>query len=242
MNRRRFISRLPLLLIYASTILIIYSPALISAAVVTLDNIEIFKTHEWIPTKPKVYFHCKGESEIILPDVTDKHVLYSFRGEESWQPLTELSDTKCKRCGLYEKDAVRPNYVFDEWELCPSDFTRSDGKYIHVREKEFNATFLCKECVAQEKASSSSSSSLSDKDKTNSTNAKQEDSSKMLPWPLIVVISCASLILFTGGLVAGCKWWQRRKRMQQQAQFLKLFEDADDIEDELGIGPLSHTV
>ncbi|KAG6412035.1 hypothetical protein SASPL_124695 [Salvia splendens] len=196
MNRRRFISRLPLLLIYASTILIIYSPALISAAVVTLDNIEIFKTHEWIPTKPKVYFHCKGESEIILPDVTDKHVLYSFRGEESWQPLTELSDTKCKRCGLYEKDAVRPNYVFDEWELCPSDFTRSDGKYIHVREKEFNATFLCKECVAQEK----------------------------------------------GGLVAGCKWWQRRKRMQQQAQFLKLFEDADDIEDELGIGPLSHTV
>ncbi|XP_042042761.1 uncharacterized protein LOC121787974 isoform X1 [Salvia splendens] len=167
MNRRRFISRVPLLLIYASTILIIYSPALISAAVVTLDSIEIFKTHEWIPTKPKVYFHCKGESEIILPDVKHKHVLYSFRGEESWQPLTELSDTKCKRCGLYEKDAVRPNYVFDEWELCPSDFTRSDGKYIHVREKEFNATFLCKECVAQEKASSSSS--LSDKDKANST-------------------------------------------------------------------------
>ncbi|KAG6386336.1 hypothetical protein SASPL_155232 [Salvia splendens] len=154
MNRRRFISRVPLLLIYASTILIIYSPALISAAVVTLDSIEIFKTHEWIPTKPKVYFHCKGESEIILPDVKHKHVLYSFRGEESWQPLTELSDTKCKRCGLYEKDAVRPNYVFDEWELCPSDFTRSDGKYIHVREKEFNATFLCKECVAQEKGES----------------------------------------------------------------------------------------
>lgn len=90
--------------------------------------------------------------------------------------------------------------------------------------------------------SASSSSSHSDKDKANSTNAKQEDSSKTLPWPWIVAISCAFLILFTGGLVAGCKWWQRRKRMQQQAQFLKLFEDADDIEDELGIGPLSHTV
>ncbi|KAL1565956.1 hypothetical protein AAHA92_01623 [Salvia divinorum] len=238
MNRRRLISRVPLLLFYSCTVLISYSPALISAAVVTLDSIEIFKTHEWVPTKPKVYFQCKGEGGIILPDVKNKHELYSFRGEESWQPLTELPDTKCKRCGLYEEDAIRANYVFDEWELCPSDFTRSDGKYIHGRENEFNATFLCKECVAQAKASSSSSSS----DKDNSANAKQEDSSKMLPWPLIVVISCASLILFTGGLVAGCKWWQRRKRMQQQAQFLKLFEDADDIEDELGIGPLSHTV
>lgn len=88
----------------------------------------------------------------------------------------------------------------------------------------------------------SSVSSSSDKDKDNSSNAKQDESSKTLPWPLIVVISCASLALFTGGLVAGCKWWQRRKRLQQQAQFLKLFEEADDIEDELGIGPLSHAV
>lgn len=63
-------------------------PALISAAVVTLDSIEIFKTHEWIPTKPKVYFQCKGEREIILPDVKNKHVLYSFRGEESWQVIS----------------------------------------------------------------------------------------------------------------------------------------------------------
>lgn len=96
--------------------------------------------------------------------------------------------------------------------------------------------------VLSASSSSSASASASDKDKENSSNAKQGESSKMLPWPLIVVISCASLALFTGGLIAGCKWWQRRKRLQQQAQFLKLFEDADDIEDELGIGPLSHTV
>lgn len=75
----------------------------------------------------------------------------------------------------------------------------------------------------------------------HSSNAKQ-DSSRVLPWPLILVISGAALVLFTVGLVVGCKWWQRRKRQQQQARFLRLFEDADDIEDELGIGPLSHTV
>lgn len=56
-----------------------------SAAVVTLDSIEILKTHEWLPSKPTVYFHCKGEDKIVLPDVKEKRVNYSFRGEESWQ-------------------------------------------------------------------------------------------------------------------------------------------------------------
>lgn len=60
------------------------------------------------------------------------------------QPLTELPDKKCKRCGLYEKDIIKPPDVFDEWEFCSSDFV--NGKYIHFKEKEFNATFLCPEC------------------------------------------------------------------------------------------------
>lgn len=238
MIRRRLISRVPFLLFYSCTIFLSYSPVLISAAVVTLDSIQIFKTHEWIPSKPTVFFQCKEEDEIILPDVKEKHVLYSFKGEESWQPLTELRDIKCKRCGLYEKDSIKSDDIFDEWEFCASDFTRSDGKYVHFKDKEFNATFLCPECVVLAKASATTAAS--DKD-DNSTNAKQ-DSNRMLPWPLILVISCAALALFTGGLVVACKWWQRRKRQQQQARFLQLFEDADDIEDELGIGPLSHTV
>ncbi|KAH6798770.1 valine-tRNA ligase [Perilla frutescens var. frutescens] len=240
MIRRRLISRVPFLLFYSCTIFLSYSPVLISAAVVTLDSIEIFKTHEWIPTKPTVFFQCKAENEIVLPDVKEKHVMYSFKGEESWQPLVELQDIKCKRCGLYEKDAIKSDDVFAEWELCASDFTRSDGKYVHFKEKEFNATFLCRECVVLAKASSAASSAAAD----NSSNAKEEDSNKTLPWPIILVISGVALGLFIGGLVAGCTWWQRRKRQQQQARFLKLFEDEDgeDIDDELGIGPLSHTV
>lgn len=67
-----------------------------------------------------------------------------------FQPLTELTDKKCKRCGIYEHDSIKSDDVFDEWEFCASDFTSSDGKYIHVKEKEFNATFLCPECVPLE--------------------------------------------------------------------------------------------
>ncbi|KAI3822406.1 hypothetical protein L1987_09996 [Smallanthus sonchifolius] len=36
--------------------------------------------------------------------------------------------------------------------------------------------------------------------------------------------------------------FQKRKRRQEQARFMKLFEDTDDIEDELGIGPLSESI
>lgn len=62
------------------------------------------------------------------------------------QPLTELTDNKCKRCGLYEMDSIKSDDVFDEWELCLDDFV--DGKSIHFKQKEFNATFICEECRA----------------------------------------------------------------------------------------------
>lgn len=54
---------------------------------------------------------------------------------------------------IYEKDAFRSDDEFDEWELCAEDFT-SDGKYTHFKDKEFNATFICPECVALIKSKS----------------------------------------------------------------------------------------
>lgn len=80
---------------------------------------------------------CCGEAN----DVTMKCV----------QPLTEITDKKCKRCGFYEKDSIKSDDVFDEWELCLSDFTAPSGKYIHFKNKEFNATFLCPECITLQK-------------------------------------------------------------------------------------------
>lgn len=63
------------------------------------------------------------------------------------QPLTEFLNKKCKRCGIYEKDSLKSDDVFGEWELCPDDFRVPDGKYIYSVENEFNATFSCQDCV-----------------------------------------------------------------------------------------------
>ncbi|CAM8966382.1 unnamed protein product [Rhodiola kirilowii] len=122
-------------------------PGLISSKVVILDSIEIFTTHEWLKSEPTVYFKCGGENKTILPDIKAKNTLYAFKGEESWQPLTNFTNTKCKRCGFFEQDLLEKDDVFEEWEFCPSDFYNPDKKYVRFKDKEFNATFSCPECI-----------------------------------------------------------------------------------------------
>ncbi|KAF6171051.1 hypothetical protein GIB67_014631 [Kingdonia uniflora] len=187
----------------------------LASGVVTLQSIKIFKTHEWINSKPTVYFHCKGENKTILPDVKEIHFLYSYKGEESWQPLTEFVDEKCKRCGLYEKDTLKSDDTFDEWEFCPSDFTAPDGKYVRVKDNELNATFLCPQCV---------SASIM----PNGNNG--------LHVIFVIIISAVVSTVSVIGVVTAYKYWQKKKREQDHARFLKLFDDSDDIEDELGLG------
>lgn len=53
---------------------------------------------------------------------------------------------------------------------------------------------------------------------------------------IIVLVSLLASIVTAIGLVAAYKYWQKKKRQQDQARFLKLFEDGDEIEDELGLG------
>ncbi|CAA0842882.1 Unknown protein [Striga hermonthica] len=221
--RRRLCPRVPLAVLLSCSIILACSPVFVSAAVVTLDSMVIIKTHQWLPSKPSVYFQCKGEDKITLPDVKEKNVPYTFKEEESWQPLTEFKDKKCKRCGFYEKDAIK-TVIFDEWELCPADFKGPGGKYFHFKEGEFNASFLCSECVPQD------------------NTAVVKIDSKQLHWAIIVVLTIVVSTILIAGFVSACKWWQKRKRQQQQARFLKLFEETDDVEDELGIGPLSHSI
>lgn len=191
------------------------------SAVVTLDSIVIYKTHEWLASKPTVYFKCQGGNKTKLPDVQKEHVLYSFNGEESWQPLTEFKSKKCKRCGFYEEDSIKSDDVFEEWELCPSDFTAPDGEYVRYNKKEFNATFLCLECTAYSNVTSSSSHS--------------HDTEKGMHAAAIILISVIVSTVLIIGMVIGYKYWQKKRREQDQARFLKLFEDGDDIEDELGL-------
>ncbi|KAG7628364.1 hypothetical protein AtNW77_Chr3g0209041 [Arabidopsis thaliana] len=196
-------------------------PGTILTQEVTLDSVQIFTTHDWFSTKPTVFFQCKGENKTVLPDVKRTNVSYSFNGEESWQPLTELQGTKCKRCGIYEDDPLKYD-TFDEWELCPSDFT-AEGSYKRFKEKEFNATFLCHGC-SQVGAGSNKESGTE----------KEEQKSGMHPG-IVVLIVVLLLGVVAVGLLVGYKYWRKKKRQQEQARFLKLFEDGDDIEDELGL-------
>nr|XP_043610856.1 uncharacterized protein LOC122582516 [Erigeron canadensis] len=204
-------------------------PEILLSAVVTLESLEIYTTHEWIASTPTVYFLCGGENKTVLPDVKKIYTVYNFKGEESFQPLTEFKTIKCKRCGFYEEDRLKSDDVFDEWEFCPSDFKISDGRYVRTKDKEFNATFLCHDCMKKD---------------LGSDNVSPDNNGDGMQWSIIIIgISVViSTILFIMGLFVAYKYWQKRKRQQDQARFLKLFEDTDDIEDELGIGPLSDSI
>ncbi|KAE9590954.1 hypothetical protein Lal_00023316 [Lupinus albus] len=214
-----------------SFIFFIFCPGLILCADVTLSSMEIFTTHEWLKASPTVYFKCKEENKTLLPDVKKKHNFYSFKGEESWQPMTNFSNKKCKRCGLYEEDRLLSDYEFDEWEFCPSDFTAPDGKYIRVKENEFNATFMCPECLSFAGGSTS----------TSTVAIAASDWNDKRKGVLIAVLVLLTVLVSAGvivGVMGAFKYWQKKKREKDQARFLKLFEDGDDIEDELGLGTI----
>ncbi|CAH9091737.1 unnamed protein product [Cuscuta europaea] len=229
MTIRRLLGSTPrIIVLLYSSILLSWIPEPVTAAVVTLDSIQIFQTHELFGRSPTVYFQCKGENKTILPDVKKKDILYDFKGEESWQPLTQLLDKKCKRCGFYEEDTIKSDDVFDEWEFCASEFTSADGKYTHFKEKEFNATFWCPECVPLVGAP---------------VHSYSQNEQKGMSWTIVLLmVALASVILVLGGVIAH-RYWQKRKRQQDQARFLKLFEEQDDdMDDELGIGPLTNVI
>lgn len=61
-------------------------------------------------------------------------------------------------------------------------------------------------------------------------------------WALVLLICALASTVLVLGAVTVYKYWKRKKRQQEQARFLKLFEEDDDMEDELGIGPLSHVI
>lgn len=205
-----------------------WPPGTFAARNVTLESIEIFRTHEWFHERPTIYFRCQGENKTFLPDVKEKNNLYSFRGEESWQPLTALPERKCKRCGFYEEDKLTSDDTFDEWELCPGEFSPApEGRYRHYKKNEFNATFLCPQCNA--------SDSGTDKTTTDPESPSSADSNKRDKSKLAIVIWCMSFLAVLAMAVFLYKLWQRKKREEQAASFLRLFEEDDDLEIELGL-------
>ncbi|KAE8676479.1 magnesium chelatase subunit [Hibiscus syriacus] len=174
-------------------------------------------------------FACKGENKTLLPDVKKPSVIYSFRGQESWQPVTELDAKKCKRCGFYENYVIKLDYVYEEWEFCASDFKAPLGKYILFKKHQLNATFHCQECATLPGASNATPQNINDQD-------DDDDDGKAMRVFIIILITLLVLTVTIIALVVAHKHWQKKKRQQEQARFLKLFEEGDDIEDELGLG------
>ncbi|XP_027934974.1 uncharacterized protein LOC114190334 [Vigna unguiculata] len=211
-------SRVSLLLFISSIFFTCFQGSTL-CAVVSLRSIEVFKTHEWLKATTTVYFLCKGESKTVLLDVRKSHVLYAFSGEESWQPLSNFTSKKCKRCGFYEEDSITSDDVFDEWEFCPSDFTAPDGEYIRFKENQFVATFLCSECLS-----------------LAAVDEHDDDDGKGMHIVVVVLLSVLVSIILILGVVGAYKLWEKKIREQDQARLLKLFEDDDEIGDELGLG------
>ncbi|RWR76873.1 putative transmembrane protein [Cinnamomum micranthum f. kanehirae] len=172
----------------------------LSSTLVTLESIQIFNKHEPIFGEPSVYFRCQGENKTMLPDVKKTHLLYTFRGAESWQPLTELPGNKCKRCGLYEEDHLTP-------DDCPTS-----GEYSADTIYAFYVVFA---------------------DSARSSRSKDDSDGKGMNVLLVILISVLVSGVALIGAVAGYRYWQKKKREQDQARFLKLFEEGDDVEDEL---------
>lgn len=54
---------------------------------------------------------------------------------------------KVQAMWTYEKDTFKSDDIFDEWELCPFNFTLDpEGHYVHLKDKEFNMTLSCPQC------------------------------------------------------------------------------------------------
>ncbi|XP_008657456.1 uncharacterized protein [Zea mays] len=139
--------------------------------------------------------------------------------DATMQPLKELPEKKCKRCGLYEEGTFKPNVVFDEWEMCLSDF--KGGKYTRFKEGQFNATFLCPNCTASTRH--------------GNPGPSEDLETKKTSIAVIIVVSVLASVLVVTALFGGFRYWQKKKRERDQAWFLKLFEERDDLEDELGL-------
>lgn len=201
-----------------SLILLFFPSGSVSSGIVTLKSIQIFTTHGLLSrpifssyglvTAPTVYFNCQGENKTNLPDVKKKNSLYTFKDEESWQPVTEFLNKKCKRCGFYEKNIIMSDGVFDEWEFCPSDFKASDGVYVRLKDKEVSATFYCPECVPRHGR---------DVVARNHTLRSDNGGTKGNRMRVTSVIFIA--VLASNGFIIGVlyRYWLRKKSMQARS-------------------------
>lgn len=64
----------------------------------------------------------------------------------------------------------------------------------------------------------------------------EHDDGKGMHIAVVVLLSILVSVTLILGVVGAYKFWRKKLREQDQARLLKLFEDDDDIGDELGLG------
>uniref|UniRef100_A0A0D3AZG8 Uncharacterized protein n=1 Tax=Brassica oleracea var. oleracea TaxID=109376 RepID=A0A0D3AZG8_BRAOL len=99
-------------------------------------------------------------------------------------------------------------------KLCPSDFSASQI-YMHFKDKEINATFVCHGCAKLDSVSSGA---------MTGSSSKEEG------------VMCATIVVVGG--VFMFRHSKRMKLQRDQAKFMKLFEENDEPDDELGLDPV----
>lgn len=225
-------------------------------AEVWLDSLAIYSRKELFFERgpPHVYFQCRGggEPRKDLSDVTHTRHVYNFSGHESFQPLTTLSGAKCKRCGLYEHDSWKPDDVYDEWELCPLDFAPPpDGRLSRSKRKAFDATFSCSRChppaAPPEPEPEPSSTPPAGPaaapgvgvQKGGRTEGGDAAWHPRVPWLWGVLIAVwVMLAVALGALVRlwvqRRLWPFRRSKWEDTARFMQLFDEDDELDEELG--------
>eukprot|EP00897_Mesotaenium_endlicherianum_P007968 jgi/Mesen1/719/ME001096S10748 len=199
----------------------------------------IYTKHEWVGS-PSVYFRCQGEDKKELPDIKHTNVEYNFTGLESFQPLTALEGKRCKRCGFFEADKLKPDDVYEEWELCPLNFSPPPAP-LHVRyaPRQFNATFRCPECNAADESRPPPSPSIDDLGVEGSAAQRGGDGGGLSTWVIVVIAVCSALVIAL--VVLGVVRWRqaerwpfRRSKYEDSARFMQLFDEEDDELAELG--------
>ncbi|CAI5951208.1 unnamed protein product [Closterium sp. NIES-65] len=212
--------------ITACLLLAVFLPFLSEAAVVRLQRIKIFQTHDLPFWKPSVYFQCEGEPKHQLDGVVEANVDYNFTLHEPFQPLTELTEGHCKQCGFYDADTLTEDDAFDKFNLCPLDFAPApSGRLTRLVENELNVTFVCPHCNS-DRTSRSSGDEFEGTD-TNNVN--------LLNIFLIVIAVVTGISCLTGLLAFWLKsgaWPLFRRRMDSDtAKFMEMFDEEDELLD-----------
>lgn len=66
-------------------------------------------------------------------------------------------------------------------------------------------------------------------------HSSSEVEAKKTSVAIIIIVSVLASVIVVLALFGGYKYWLKKKREWDQLRFLKLFEEGDDMDDELGL-------